>query len=99
MATRLQNIVYTILFATAGLMMSVNTTAQLIPVQDVTANNWTPTALTPNLEAEDNLVITSPLASQAFGEVEMSDEIEPGIYSLFTVRVLARKMPEGDAPN
>lgn len=99
MSTRLQNIVYTLLVLTAGLLLSVNVAAQLIPVQDVNTNNWTPTALTPNLEAEDNLFITSPLASQASGEVMMSDEIEPGLYSLFTVRVLARKMPEGDAPN
>ncbi len=89
MLTRLQNLVYILLLGTTGLLMSDNAAAQLIPVGDINTNNWTPTALTPNLEADDDWFISSPLASHAQGEVMMSDDIEPGLYTLFTVRVLA----------
>ncbi len=98
MLTRLQNLVYILLLGTTGLLMSDNAAAQLIPVGDINTNNWTPTALTPNLEADDDWFISSPLASHAQGEVMMSDDIEPGLYTLFTVRVLARKMPDGAGP-
>ncbi len=99
MATRLQKFVYTLFMMLSGLLVSVNTAAQLYPVADVATSNWTPEALTPNLEVNDNIYISSPYRSHAAGELEMSNEIEPGLYTLFTVRVLARKFPEGNAPN
>ena len=99
MTTRLQNIVYSLLLVTAGVSFSLHTAAQLYPVADVSATNWAPEELTPVLEVTDNVYIFSPYASHASGEVEMSDEIVPGIYSLFTVRVVARKFPEGNAQN
>ena len=97
MTTRLQNLVYSLPLVIAGLSFSFNTAAQLFPVADISATNWAPEELTPVLEVEDNNFIFSPYGSHASGEVEMSDDIVPGIYNLFTVRVVARKFPEGDA--
>lgn len=99
MTTRLQNLVYSLLLVVTGMSVSLNSAAQLFPVADISATNWAPEELTPVLEVDDNVFIFSPYGSHASGEVAMNDDIEPGIYSLFTVRVVARKFPEGDAQN
>src|SRR5690606_10342926 len=99
MTTRLHKFVYCLLVFSAGLLLSLNSTAQLFPVADVHSSNWSPEALTPNLEVEDNICIISPYQSHATGEIVMSDNIEPGIYTIFTVRVLARKMPAPSEPS